>query len=270
MKRCVLISYHSLVLLIRDKINCCLCRGIGDGMEINVKISVIIPAYNEEKVIGKMLRTYCSFLSENFAEFEIIVVDDGSLDKTLKIAKTFKDVICISYKQNKGKGYAVKRGFLRATGDYIFFTDADLSYPPENISRAISLFRQTNASGVMGIRNWLDRDYPLYRRIVSKAVRRLARCVISGNIPDTQCGFKAFDKRTGKQIFSRLKIFDFGFDFEVIYLSNILGKTLVTLPVSFKHRRATKVQMLRDGFGILKDLIYIKRSGGNGNIQKTV
>ncbi len=235
-----------------------------------MKISVIIPAYNEEKVIGEMLRAYGSFLSENFAEYEIIVVDDGSIDKTFAIAKTFKNVICISYRQNKGKGYAVKRGVLRATGDYIFFTDADLSYAPENISRAISVFRKTAVSGVVGIRDNMDKDYPFLRRIVSRIFARLVRFALSIDVEDTQCGFKGFEKAAGKQIFSRSQIFDFGFDFEVIYLSELLGKTIAAIPVSFKHRRATKVHMLRDGFGVLKDLIYIRRSGFNENIQKTV
>ncbi|MBR5155152.1 MAG: glycosyltransferase [Clostridia bacterium] len=235
-----------------------------------MKISVIIPAYNEEDIIAEMLSEYWSFLTNNFTEFEIIVVDDGSLDKTLEIAKSFENTICISYKKNKGKGYAVKRGFLRATGDYIFFTDADLSYSPENISRAISIFQKTKASGVMGIRTNIDRDYPFFRRLVSKIFAKLVRYVISTNVTDTQCGFKGFEKSTGKQIFSRSQIFDFGFDFEVIYLSGVLGKPLATLPVSFKHRKETKVHMLRDSVRILKDLIYIKRSSFNENIQKTV
>ena len=235
-----------------------------------MKISVVIPAYNEEELIEKTLIDYQKFLSENYSEFELILVDDGSSDKTLEVAKACKDVVCISYRQNRGKGYAVKRGFLRATGDYIFFTDADLSYSPQNISRAIQLFKTTNSSGVVGIRKDKKKDYTFFRRVVSDVFAKLVKFIISTSLADTQCGFKGFEKKTGKQIFSRSKIFDFGFDFEVIYLSQILGKSISAMPISFNHRKKTRIQPLRDGLRMVKDLIYLKRSGTNGNIKKRI
>lgn len=224
-----------------------------------MKISVVIPAYNEEAVIGKTLTAYSDFLAENFDDFEIIAVNDGSTDRTGSIIRTFSGVTCISYSQNRGKGYAVKRGILRATGDYIFFTDADLSYAPENISRAISLFEKKLFSGVVGVRENLRRDYPVVRRVLSRAFARLVRLVLKVDLVDTQCGFKAFDKTTGKQIFSALRIFDFGFDFEVIYLSKIFGKRLAALPVSFNHRDASHVHLIADAGRALRDLFHIKR-----------
>ncbi len=235
-----------------------------------MKISVVIPAYNEESVIKETLNTYREFLSENYEDFELILVNDGSTDKTLEIAKSCKDVICLSYKNNRGKGYAVKRGFLRATGDYIFFTDADLSYAPCNISRAVELFSATHSAGVVGVRRRKASDYTFMRRIVSDTFARLVRRVISTSLPDTQCGFKGFEKSTGKQIFAQSQIFDFGFDFEVIYLSEALKKPLLAMPISFNHRIDTKIRFLRDGLGIVRDLIYIKRRRVNGNIEKTV
>lgn len=232
-----------------------------------MKISVVIPAYNEETVIGKTLCVYSKFLDDNFDDFEIIAVDDGSSDKTKEIIQSFAGVVCISYPQNRGKGYAVKRGILRATGDYIFFTDADLSYGPENISRAISLLEGKSFAGVVGIRENLKRDYPAVRRALSIAFAKFAQRVLNINIADTQCGFKAFDKKTGRQIFSSLRIFDFGFDFEVIYLSKIFGKNLAQLPVSFAHRKDSRVHLVPDAFRILKDLFYIKRSRINEPVK---
>lgn len=224
-----------------------------------MKISVVIPAYNEETVIGKTLTVYSDFLAENFDDFEIIAVNDGSTDRTGAIIRTFSGVTCISYPKNRGKGYAVKRGILRATGDYIFFTDADLSYAPENISRAISLFEKNLFSGVVGVRENLRRDYPVVRRVLSRAFAGLVRRALKVDLVDTQCGFKAFDKKTGKQIFSALRIVDFGFDFEVIYLSKIFGKRLAELPVSFNHRNASHVHLIADAGRVLRDLFYIKR-----------
>ncbi len=235
-----------------------------------MKISVVIPAYNEEKVIERTLIEYRRFLAENYDEFELILVNDGSRDKTLELAKRCRDVVCISYSQNRGKGYAVKRGFLRATGDYVFFTDADLSYLPQNISRAMEIFRATNASGVVGVRTNKSKAYGLFRRIVSDAFAALVGQIISTNLCDTQCGFKGFDRNTGKQIFLGSRIFDFGFDFEVIYLSQMMGKTLSAMPVSFIHRKDTRVRAIRDGAAIIRDLIYIKRRQTNENVQKTL
>ncbi len=224
-----------------------------------MKISVIIPAFNEEEIIGDTLKAYLDFLRKTFKDFELIAVNDGSFDETEKIVRSFKDVICISYPKNKGKGYAVKRGVLRATGDYIFFTDADLSYAPENILKALSVFRESRFSGVLGVRESLNRDYPLKRRITSRLFSAFVRIALPTDIPDTQCGFKAFDKKTGKQIFSMSQIFDFGFDFEVIYLCQRLEKNLAELPVSFIHRQKSHVNLVKDFLKALKSMAYIKR-----------
>ena len=228
-----------------------------------MKISIVIPAFNEEKVIATTIKAYQDFLSKRNVDFEIIVVNDGSGDSTEAIIHQFKDVICVSYNKNRGKGYAVKRGVLRATGDYIFFTDADLSYAPENVLKALFLFDKKTFSGVVGIRENLSRDYPFLRRIMSRAFATFARLVLPTDIPDTQCGFKGFDKKTGREIFSRLQTFDFSFDFEVIYLSHVLGKSLVGLPVSFAHRSATRVRPVRDFLKAVKSMIFIRRRKTN-------
>ncbi|MBQ9736787.1 MAG: glycosyltransferase [Clostridia bacterium] len=232
-----------------------------------MKVSIVIPAFNEEKVIAATIKAYQDFLTKKDMNFEIIVVNDGSGDSTEKIIHQFKDVICVSYNKNRGKGYAVKRGVLRATGDYIFFTDADLSYAPENILRALFLFDKKAFSGVVGIRENLRRDYPFLRRIMSRAFATFVRLALPTDIPDTQCGFKGFDKETGREIFSRLQTFDFSFDFEVIYLSRILGKPLAGLPVSFVHRSETRVRPVRDFFKAVKSMIFIKRRKTNEAVK---
>ncbi len=233
-------------------------------------VSVVIPAYNEEKTIEKMLNTYRAYLQETYGEFELILVDDGSRDKTFELARACKDVICISCKKNRGKGYAVKRGFLRATGDYIFFTDADLSYSPQYIGQGVDILAASEAEGVVGVRTNKKKDYTFFRRVLSDIFALVVRRVISTSLKDTQCGFKGFKKATGKQIFSQSSVFDFGFDFEVIYLSRILGKTLCPMSVSFEHRKDTKVHIVRDGFCAMRDLIYIKRRGTDGIVKKTI
>ena len=223
-----------------------------------MKVSVIIPAYNEEGTITRTLNIYKAFMSENFEDFEIIAVNDGSTDNTLKEIKAFKGVDLISYAKNKGKGYAVKRGVLKATGDYIFFTDADCSYSPQNVLRAVSIFSESSVAGVLGVRENRKRDYPLIRRAMSKGLEAIIRNVLTLNISDTQCGFKGFEKSAAKKVFSLSSIFDFGFDFEVIYLMNSFKKPVAVMPIEFDHRLGSKVNLFKDTVKILKDIFYVK------------
>lgn len=223
-----------------------------------MKISLIIPAFNEEAVIGNTLSQCLDFLKANFCDYELIAVNDGSRDRTADIIRSFSDVICISYGTNRGKGYAVKRGFLRATGDYIFFTDADLSYSLGNIPKALELFRAKSICGVMGVRSIKGSNYPYLRRIFSRRLNRLLRLTLGISVPDSQCGFKALDKKTARDVFARSQIFGFGFDFEVLYLLKAMQKPLALLPLSFVHRTASHVRLFSDTAKILKSLIDIK------------
>ncbi|MBR5614549.1 MAG: glycosyltransferase [Clostridia bacterium] len=232
-----------------------------------MKISLVIPAYNEQEILGRTIATYLKFLKQNFAEFELIVVDDGSKDKTADIIRSFPECICISYKTNRGKGYAVKRGFLRATGDYIFFTDADLSYSPGNILRALSLFKQQNVCGVVGVRNNKRSGYPPLRRFFSVCFQKIVLQLLKTDIPDTQCGFKAFDKQTAKMIFSQSEICGFGFDFEIIYIARMMQKKLLPLPVTFIHRASSRINILSDSRKMLKSLLRLKFKRSLNNVN---
>jgi dolichyl-phosphate beta-glucosyltransferase len=223
-----------------------------------MKISVVIPAYNEEGVILNTLNKYQMYLKSNFEEHEIIAVNDGSTDNTLKEIKK-SDVTVISYAKNQGKGYAVKRGMLRATGDYVFFTDADCSYSPQNITRALIVMQKTGASGVSGVRLKKNKEYPWYRILMSKILLILVRHTISNEIQDSQCGFKGFEKKTARQIFSCTQILDFGFDFEVFYLFKIFGKKIAAVPINFVHRKKSKVNLATDSIKIVKNVLKIRQ-----------
>ena len=233
-----------------------------------LKVSVVIPAYNEEKTIKNTLISYAGFLKDSFDKFEIIAVNDGSTDHTLREIIDFGCVKVISYSQNRGKGYAVKRGVLMATGDYIFFTDADCSFAPDNIRNAVLIMEKGLAKGVVGIRENRDSEYSLSRRILSAGLKKLLGVVLKIDNPDTQCGFKGFEKKTAKQLFSRTRVWDFGFDIELIYMSEILKINLEKLPVTFRHRREPKVNPFLEIWRILRDIFIIKSKGvlgGNAN-----
>ncbi len=222
-----------------------------------MKVSVVIPAYNEEKTIKNTLISYAGFLKNSFDEFELIAVNDGSTDGTLREITSSDCAKVISYSQNRGKGYAVKRGVLMATGDYIFFTDADCSFAPDNIKHAVLIMEKGLAKGVVGIRENRDSEYSLSRRILSDGLKKLLGMTLKIDSSDSQCGFKGFDKRTAKYLFSRMKIFDFGFDIEIMYLAKKLRIQLEKFPVIFCHRSDSKVKPVLTAWRIFRDIFAI-------------
>lgn len=223
-----------------------------------MKISLVLPAYNEENLIKNTIIQCLDFFRKSEFKYELIVVNDGSTDQTEQIIHSFKEVISISYPSNRGKGYAVKRGILRATGDYIFFTDADLSYPLENIKKAMDIFRSTQASGVFGVRCNKNTDYPFFRRVISNLFQALVHRLLNINFEDTQCGFKSFDKHTARMVFSKCQISDFGFDVEIVYHISNQKLSLEPLPVTFTHRTDSRVKF-SDSINLLKDVFLLKQ-----------
>ncbi len=226
-----------------------------------MRISLIIPAYNEQDIIENTIKSCLEFFKGLSLTCELIVVNDGSRDSTADIVSRFKDVVLVSYSPNRGKGYAVKRGILRATGDYIFFTDADLSYSPENIPRALSLFENPELCGVVGARCSRYKDYPFFRYLGSNFLKEIICRTLHIGLSDPQCGFKSFTKQTARALFSKSRICDFGFDMEILYLAQLDGLRFAELPVSFVHRVESRARFL-DSFRLIKDIFILKRRRG--------
>lgn len=222
-----------------------------------MKISLVIPAYNEEKTIRKTVLAYKDYFEGKKQNYEIIVVNDGSSDRTFSQIQNIDGVICISYDKNRGKGYAVKRGMLRATGDYVFFADADLSYEPVNIEDALKLFKNCNANIVVGERVDKKEGYSILRRFASYVLCILLRHVLKIDTMDSQCGFKGFDKKTAREIFSQLECADFGFDFEVLHMADVMEKKRQSIPVKFIHCDRSKVRIIRDSVKIIKRIVKL-------------
>ncbi len=231
---------------------------IGDYMTV----SLIIPAYNEEKIIAHTLKECLNYMSLHFSDYEIIVVNDGSLDNTEKIVRSFSKVICVSYAKNQGKGYALKRGVLRSTGDYVFFMDADLSFPLSNINLALERLKTSNASAILGTRLNRQKAYPLHRRIFSGCFHFIASSVLGENIEDIQCGFKGFTKDIGREFFSLSQVSGFCIDLELLQFLKIRHKSVVFLPTNFSHRQDSKIKLFTDSPKMLWELtrLMFKRS----------
>ena len=233
-----------------------------------MKVSLVIPAYNEADVIATAVSEAEAFLASAFSDPELIIVNDGSTDGTEKIAREaagrgFTRVI--GYEDNRGKGAAVRTGMLEASGDYVFFTDADRAYGLEPMKRAMDVFAETGADAVIGTRSAENAygRYPLLRRTASKVFSAVTKAA-AGMSYDSQCGFKGFTADAARRVFTQCTTDGFAFDFEVMMIFDRLGLHAEELPVAIVNHRDSKVRVLRDSFRMLRDIARIKRTAGRG------
>lgn len=238
-------------------------------------ISIIIPAYNEEKRILPTLKEIYDYLSRQDYTYEIIIVDDGSSDNTVQLVKDFighnnKGINILMNGENRGKGFSVKRGMLAAKGELIFFTDADLSTPIEEIERCLPYFLN-NYDVVIGSRSLPNSDIiihqPWYREKMGKTFNFMVNMVLVKGIIDTQCGFKGFKKEAARLIFTRCRINGFSFDVEAIFLSQKFDFKIKEVPIRWKNSALSKVSPVRHPFQMFKDLITIKINDLKGKYQ---
>lgn len=235
-----------------------------------MEVSLIIPAYNEENRITHTLEMVMPFMDRHFTEYEVIVVDDGSFDRTIAVVQTFNHphLRVASLKQNMGKGMALKYGMLLAQGKYIFFMDADLPYPLESITEALRLFYDRKADLVIGGRDLYakqsDVPYPLPRKIASAAFSLFINTVLRLNIPDTQCGFKGFTHAATQKIFPQLTIQGFGFDFEMLFLARKYAYQIERIPVNLRHSGDSKVHIVKDSWKMFRDALQVRMNDWNG------
>ena len=230
-----------------------------------MKISLVIPMYNESSIIKQTAQTLSEYMQNTFEDYEVLFVDDGSKDDCAEIVRALElpNVKVTGYGGNKGKGAAVRHGVLEADGDVIMFTDADLAYGTEVIRRVYDNFEQSpDIKMLIGSRNISDDGYEGYtvlRRIMSKVYIKVL-CIVGGfKLSDSQCGCKAFAKDAAKDIFSRCEVNGFAFDFEAILWATKLGYKISEMPVKIINHRESKVNVIKDTIKMLRDLRRIKK-----------
>lgn len=229
-----------------------------------MKISFVIPAYNEEKRIKNTLQTILSYLAKKKFEWEIIVVDDGSIDETNKIVKNFtsknKNIKLIQHKFNYGKGFAVKDGVLNSQGDYVLVTDADLSTPITELDKIllpINSYDVCIGSRFSKDSNILFRQ-PFFRELLGRLFNKFVKLVLNLNFNDTQCGFKVFKREAARKLFSKQRLSDFSFDVEILHRCKQFRLKVKEVGVIWKNSRPSKINVLKDGIKMLIDVMRIR------------
>jgi dolichyl-phosphate beta-glucosyltransferase len=211
-------------------------------------ISIVIPAYNEEKRLPATLAAVQAYVSSTPWEFtEIVVVDDGSRDNTREIARQ-AGVRVLQNPGNRGKGYSVRHGMLEAKGDWLLFSDADLSTPIEELAKLWSAIEREGAQAAIGSRD-LDRSLigvrqPLFRELGGRFFNLVIRLMTGLPFRDTQCGFKLFERTAAREIYRRQRVERFGFDVEVLFIAQRLGYRILEVPVRWNDEAGTTVKMM--------------------------
>ena len=196
----------------------------------------------------------------------MVVVDDGSTDGTVGVVEEFcrahPAVRLLKNPGNRGKGYSVRHGMLEAKGDWILFSDADLSAPIEEMDRLLEAAEKQGAAVVIGSRA-LDRSLigvhqSFFRESAGRVFNLLVQLLTGLRFRDTQCGFKLFEARAAREVFRRQQLERFGFDAEVLFIARRLGYRTVEVPVRWSHSEGTKVSMFRDSLNMFLDLLRIR------------
>jgi len=237
-----------------------------------LSVSIVIPAYNEEERIVPTLNKIYNYFDNNDFSYEIIIVDDGSSDNTIQKVKDStsadRPVVILANGQNKGKGYSVKSGMLAARGEFVFFTDADLSTPIEEIEKCIPYFKE-GYDVVIGSRGLPDSDIrvhqPWYREKMGKIFNLFVKTILMDGIMDTQCGFKGFKKDAVNIVFNRSIITGFSFDVEILYISKKHNLKIKEIPIRWENSILSKVSPVKHSIQMFTDLVGIRIKGVKGN-----
>ena len=237
--------------------------------------SIIVPAYNEAARIGATLRAIASYGQiSSITPLELIVVDDGSTDDTAGIARRVLGEArtlswrVLRYAENRGKGFAVRRGLLAARAPVALFTDADLSTPIDEMPQILADILSGEADVTFGSRA-LDRRLigvrqPMRRELGGRAFNLVLRAATGLPFWDTQCGFKAFRMSVCRPLVEAATIDGFGFDIELLYEAYRAGLRMREIAVRWDHRDGSKVHFLRDGSRMLRDVFTVRLRGAEG------
>jgi dolichyl-phosphate beta-glucosyltransferase len=234
-------------------------------------LSLIVPAYNEGQRLGASLRELAQFFRDSGLTYELLVVDDGSTDDTPAViagaAAADPALRAISYSPNRGKGHAVRTGMLAARGEFLMFTDADLSIPIVITTDFLAALRHGYDIAIAS--RWHPDSSnavppPLARRVMGSVFRWCVRRLVISDVRDTQCGCKAYRGEVARRLFAQSQIDRFSFDAEVIFLAARAGYRIKEVPFALHYIPGSSVRPLRDSLLMLRDLVRIRLNAARG------
>lgn len=233
-------------------------------MPTELLLSLILPIYNFETRLREHVEYVLKVLRGEDIPFELILVNDGSRDNSAgvlaELAQEHSEVKWLDNAKNRGKGHAVRQGVTAAQGQYIFFTDIDLSYGLGPVLSGMRRMMTSDADLMLGSRDLPESQdvvpYSIPRKVTKKVFSFLVNRVLGLGITDTQCGLKGFRKAVAKELFSRSVIDDFCFDVEILYLARESGKKIELMPVQLAHANSS-FSLLSASFQMFGSLISL-------------
>jgi glycosyltransferase involved in cell wall biosynthesis len=232
-------------------------------------LSVIIPAHNEEKRLPGTLEQVFAFLGRQDYESEVLIIENGSRDRTYQVAQDFAahhKNLHVIHEQGRGKGLAVRRGMLEARGSYRLMCDADLSMPVEEISKFIppALNDFDVAIGSREAKGAIRYEEPLYRHLGGRGINLIIRLLILPGLQDTQCGFKCFRAEVANDLFRRQTLTGWSFDIEVLFIARQHGYRIREVPIGWYYQSDSKVNAVRDALHMIRDIFRIHANARRG------
>jgi glycosyltransferase involved in cell wall biosynthesis len=236
----------------------------------------VIPAYNEAGRIGSTLERIRGYIRSKPFAIELVAVDDGSTDATPELLEVAKSQLpamrVLRNNPNRGKGYSVRRGVLEARGEFILFTDADLSAPIEEADKLLAVLQASGAAAAVGSRalerNLIGVHQPWFREFGGRCFNLVVRLFTGLDLHDTQCGLKLFRQASTRRAFELQTVERFGFDPEVLFLIERGGGRVLEVPVRWNDSPATKVRFLHDAAGMVLDLIALRWRAWTGKYSR--
>lgn len=240
-------------------------------------LSIVIPAHNEAKRLPPSLDKIDAFLSKQDFSYEVLVVENGSTDDTLAVAKSFIEkmpYLRVIHEAQRGKGLAVRRGMLEALGEYRFFCDADLSMPIEQVLRFIppELENVEVSIGSREVSGSNRIDEPGYRHLIGRVFNTMVRWMVLPGLQDTQCGFKCFRGDIADKVFPLQTLGGMSFDAEVLFIARKMGSKIQEVPIDWTFKADSRVRLVQDSMRMAFDLldIRLKSRRGDYDTQKEV
>lgn len=251
-----------------------------------IKYSIVIPAYNEAGNITSSLTQVVSFMKTFTPSYEIVVVDDGSADNTVKLVEDYSKTnpeIRLIKNEHKGKGPTVWKGFMEAQGELIYLADADMAADISEIKKLSFWIKDQGYDIAIASREGagaLREEEPIYRHIMGRVFNFWVQSIALPGIKDSQCGFKLFKKEVAKDIFSKLSIYGDqaeviekpyvgAFDVEVLYLARKLGYKVKEVPITWRYIKTNRINPISDSLNMAKDVLKVKFNDRKGVYGKS-